>query len=787
MQHGAIRAAARVAAVVISLLASACGSEPSPPSLSRLDLAASGPLVHSGEANQVTVTARDRDGGALPGVSIVLEASAGGSVTPAQGATGTDGTLNVTWTPADRDEPQTLTARAGSVSRALTIVTSPRFTSLELAPTDTVLPDFGAEFQPRLLGRTTTGRVVNDPDPSAVEVASDARGLDRLPVLERAGGGFRALGPGRAELRATIGGVVSNLAEVTVPLARPVLLAPASSAPIGAGGVVVLEGAGLDDLSPAAVAMDGAPAEIVTQGPSSLTVRLPSTPAACSGDAQLDITVATAWVPQPIRVSVLWADAVNLAVGEVRFLQDPVTAPCLRLAPVANAGYVLAYADTRSIESARTAREDQSLRNASFTISVRDRTASTAPIATGSRLIASRAGDLLAGGPAAVGPPPDDWTMLRTTPWAAGDRFSVFLDGEYLPGQVFRATDRLAIATLDRDQALDIVSRLDGFEEGLQKFAAHGIPTLLDAFGSEWPATTEATGQTLAILAPISGAGGLAAILRHQTHNGVLNQDVVLFLNPAIGPGTGRLFFDWHSLTHELAHAMQDRHALIRCRDGGDCGFDWFGFRWSTEGGAELVKEEAVRRAGGLSRTGNYPRETVDVLNLYGFRAFWGDQTPHWDWGWGYSSTSFALGYLLDRAIAAGGSYPDVFKALSRGAFEGWFGYHAGPVRRPGLQERLAPWLGAAWDPVEVVSQAALAVALDDRIADPVYQIPLVSGMRAFFPEAAHLVSGEGDGVSVQVRGDTFAHYSIDDGGRGGSYLIESGVPGLRWAIARVR
>lgn len=776
-----------MAAVVISLLAAACGSEPSPPSVTRLDLATPGPLVHSGEANQVAVTARDRDGGVLPGVSIALESSAGGSVTPAQGSTGTDGTLNVTWTPADRDESQTLTARAGSVTRALTVVTSPRFISLELAPTDTVLPDFGAEFHPRLLGRTSTGRVVNDPDPSAVAILSDARSLDRLPVLERIGDGFRALGPGRAELQATIGGVTSNPIEVTVPLARPVLLAPASPVPVGAGSVVVLEGAGLDALSPAAVAMDGAPAEIVTQGPSALTVRLPATPAECSGDALLDVTVAAAWVPQPIRVPVIWADAVGLAVGEVRPLEDPATSPCLRLAPVANAEYVLAYSDTRSIESARTSREDQTIRLGAFTIAVRDRTAGTAPAATASRVIVPHQGDLLVGGPAAVGPPPADWTMFRTTPWAAGDRFSVFLDGEYLPGRVFRATARLAIATLDRDQALDIVSRLDGLEEGLQQVATHGIPTLLDAFGTEWPATTEATGQTLAILAPIAGAGGLAAILRHQTHNGVLNQDVVLFLNPAIGPGSGRLFFDWHSLTHELAHAMQDRHALIRCRDGGDCGFDWFGFRWSTEGGAELVKEEAVRRAGGLSRTGNYPRETVDVLNLYGFRAFWGDQTPHWDWGWGYSSTSFALGYLLDRAIAAGGSYPDVFKALSCGAFEGWFGYHAGPVRRPGLQERLAPWLGAAWDPVEFVAQAALAVALDDRIADPVYQIPLVSGMRAFFPEATHLVSGAGGGVSVQVSGDTFAHYSIDDRGLGGSYLIESGVPGLRWAIARIR
>jgi Bacterial Ig-like domain (group 1) len=746
----------------------------------RVQLAPVGPVL-SGATLTIIATVEDPSGTPLPDRAVTFIATAGATVTPTTGRTDSDGRLQVQWQTLDRDTTQTLMARTDRTSDSLSLITTPNVSSLEVAPSDTTV-DLGATITLRALGVTPTGRRVSLGAAATLGLVSEVPDSPVLPVTALPS----AIGPGVAYLRAQFGPLQSDVATVRVRRSQPIVRAPPADRDVTPGGTLTLDGLGLDQLDRDAITVDGRAAPVVDATATTLTVRLPQTPG-CTGRARWSIAIRGAFLPSPVAVVVRRAGDVQLGVGETVSLRGVADSICLQFPPTA-AEYAVVMTDTRSITM--SSRDAALLRSQRLDLSVSDRTVSTRAASRGELAVRSpvaESSDAVIwsrGALSATNIPPADWTAYRTVPYRVGDRFSVRADGVFLGGSIFRVSPHLAVGILDRDADLNLPTRLRDLDVAMQFVEAHGVPVLRDVFGPEWPATSEGSGQTMVIITRIAPIG-LAAVGQRELINGQWQQGVVVLLKGDM-PGD-QVIVSSRVLTHELGHAAQDRHTLIRCRDLGECRTSWFDELWATEGGAELVAEEAQRREVGLSRRGNHPLQTLQLINYYGFRGFFGQPNPHWDWGWGYASSTPILNDLVERVVERGATANQALSAVVLGAFEGWTGLRGAPGVRPGLQERLRPWLGTEWRPEDAVRRALRSLALDDRITSPEYTVPFFQNASTFFSPAVVSESGRGESWTVRVGGDTWAHYTLRDDGIGGSWLLTSTASGLDWSVTRIR
>lgn len=773
----AVRFAMRMSVAVCGIIGCADSGPTGGATRERVQLTAVG-AVRSGAITTVIATVEDPNGTPLRDRPVAFSAAPGAIVTPATGRTDSEGRLQVQWQTLDRDTAQTLIARSERTADTLSVITAPDVAMLEIAPLDTTV-DLGATIGFRTIGVTPTGRRVMLGAAAPIGLVSELPDSPLLPVTALP----TAIGPGIAYVRASFDGLQSAVATVRVRRSQPIIRALPTGRDVVPGDTLTLEGVGLDELDRNAVTVDGRGVTTVNATGTTLTVRLPQEPP-CDGRARRPIAVRGAFLPVPLEVVLRRTGELQLRIGETVSLQA-ADSICLRLPPTA-AEYAVVMTDTRSVST--SARDVPLIRSQRFDVSVSDRTAGTrtaSPLYLTAQAPFTQARDAVvwSRGLLSATNIPEDWTAYRRVPYRVGDRFSVRADGAFLGGSIFRVSTHLAVGILDRDADLNLPTRLRDLDAAMQFVETHGVPVIRDVFGAEWPATSEGSGQTLVIITRI-GPSGLAVVQQREIVNGQWQQGVVVLLKGDT-PGD-RVFVANRVLMHEVVHAAQDRHTLIRCRDLGECRTSWFDELWATEGGAELVAEEAQRREAGLSRRGNHPLQALQLLNFYGFRGFFGQPNPHWDWGFGYASSTPILNDLVERAVDGGATANQALREVVLGSFEGWTGLRGAPGVRPGLQERLRPWLGAEWRPADALRRALRSLALDDRIPGSEFAVPFLFNASAFFSPAVVSESGRGESWTVRVGGDTWAHYALRDPGVGGSWLITA-PPGLDWSVTRIR
>jgi hypothetical protein len=740
----------------------------------------------SGEPVELEFVVRDQHDDPFAGQAVAFTAAAG-AVEPPQATTDAAGRVAVRWTLADQDVLQRMSAAAGEASVDVAVRTGPRLVELVLEDVPPNMPR-GTVASLALRARTSTGRLLPWTSSFSIELIADDPAYPEFPVLGIRPDVIEALGPGTATIRVVAGELVSQPATIIVPR-LPILLRaePAELPPTGGTARVI----GYDlDLLEAPVTLDGEPASILSQSATALEVAVPPAPGDCRGRPRLAIGADGAW--QPNGALVLYrpvGGALTLDVGVIQRLGASVT-QCIRLNGGASAEYVLGFFDTRGIESARNAPEDDRFADQTWTLGVADRSTARAEGQAGFTAPASVVVTQANAGMDVLGPPAratadqsDDYYLKRAVPWAAGDSFSIDVNGLLERGRILEVTGPFAVGTLDRDSAYRIPARLVDTREVLQRFLQYGEPVLREAFIDEWPATTRGSGQTLIIVGAWVNAGFLAVGL------GTVDRGVWVAVNPGIA-GTAPdlpLYFQEETLFHEMAHAWQDRYAMHRCVTLADCGYDFWYHRWAVEGGAELANEIMLAARYGYQPTGNHPI-SGNILNVLG-TVFGSGAPPHFSFDRGYATSSWFLKDVVQRMLDAGLTRAVALAAAARGSFEGWFGQRAdGGPRRPGLQDRVSALTGTAWDPVTAALMGVITLGADDLTGRPDLQVPFLRNAWDYWAPSATFTLGDATTFATSLWGISFAHYRlVDPLGLGGSILIEAAVPGIEWGIVRVR
>ena len=776
------------------LLAGACSDGPTgvddEPASIRLAGAPSN--AYSGEAASLAFLVRSADGQPVQGAAVALEALQG-TVARTPVTTDAEGTARVTWQLADVDRLQTLRVRSGAASLNVAIHTAPLLTDLVLQGMPQTMALGETSPTGAVRGVTSTGRDVVAAAAS-LTVESEMRRYADLPVGEASGARVRAVGPGTMQVRAALDGLLSGGATVEVPPGRPIAVLVTPTELPDSGGDVVIQGYDLDGVASDAVRVDGVVVEPTSITAREIRLRVPGAPPGCGGRELVPVDAAQAFLPRgPLSVHRRRAGAVELEPGVVRLLGRG-SELCVPFRGAADAEYVLAYFDTRGVESARSFPEDPSLDYRLFELSVLDESVPLrAPVervgpagagvadpgsgATGDVVLPSPEGPLRAVGY-------DDLWTERKTPWAVGDTFAIWGgDGKLSPGVIFLTRGRFAVGWLARDSLYRIPARVRDLEAALDSFTRNQAGFLGRVFGVDWPVTTSGSDQVLVLVGDFFAPGLM------MPGTGLVDRGSYVAVDPAVAesPLSDPLYFSAYTLFHEMAHAYQDRHMMKQCVAAGDCGGDMWSYRWAVEGGADFLTQQMMRVEIGYTLGGNYPLDGP-VARSMGGTIYWGqDLTPHYGFSEGYGSASWLMTDLMHRAIAAGSSYEDAIGAIAIGALEGWFG-NGREVTRTGLANRMRSIFGPGWEPAPAALQALLALGADDRATSADLQVPYVLEAWRHLRPGGQLRLGEGTSVRVQARGLTFAHYDVrDPTGLGGTLHLSAGDAELDWAIVRVR
>ncbi len=190
---------------------------------------AGGPLA---EALQVRVT--DQNGSPMGSVTVTWSASAGGSVSPASSASGTDGISETTWTLGPAAGNQSATASVGGlapVTFAATAVAGPA-TGVTVAPDLTVLQSLGDAVQ-------LTATVV-DANGNANSSSVDWSSSDPSVAAVSPAGVVTATADGEATITAMVEGIPGAATVTVAQKAVSITLAPQSDT-LGTGESVSLQ------------------------------------------------------------------------------------------------------------------------------------------------------------------------------------------------------------------------------------------------------------------------------------------------------------------------------------------------------------------------------------------------------------------------------------------------------------------------------------------------------------------------------------------------------------------
>ncbi|HWK89406.1 MAG TPA: hypothetical protein VNP72_05400, partial [Longimicrobium sp.] len=469
------------------------------------------------------------------------------------------------------------------------------------------------------------------------------------------------------------------------------------------GDTVVLRGERMTALAGAAVGIGAAQARVVsaTDGEARVVVA-PVEDAACtSGGAAEPVAAAGAEVAPGLAVRRRRAGELALQVGvPVRLGADE--ARCLRLRPLADAAYALAFLDARQVRRAATGFEGPAPSPNSYTVAIAEAgQAAPAPAAGASASLAPLAGDVRR----TAGALPSTHPAARAVPWQAGERFTLTDPSLAAPlgARVVRVYGgHLVFAVAEGEEpeggAAAWLARADS---ALETLVRDGYPLFRAALSATSPVSSAGSRQLLVIArresSPYLGLTSSAAAGAGRVSH--------VFLNSAYAFSAAGLL---RTAAHEVAHAWQEQYAAEAGMAPGASA------AWALEGGADLLAWAVLGRARGIGLLDNHdwaadlaaPDRAPFALLAAGTR---GDVTA------GYAS---AASFLLDQAqrLARRGAAPDeALAAAVRGAMEGWHGFDRGGARRPGLAGRM----GDGWDPADALLRWTLSQAADDLTDAP--------------------------------------------------------------------
>lgn len=502
--------------------------------------------------------------------------------------------------------------------------------------------------------------------------------------------------------------------------------------------------------------------------------------AACGGSDSPGNTPVT---PEPAPVPVQQATCtapVRLAIGEAAEL--PAAADGGTLCPVSaqpGAEFVVAVVDTRAVRKAETGPEGYGAAFPRYTVAVS--TAGQAALPDPSMNRAAQGSPHFAITPA----PPADFASLRNRPWTVGELFPLYDPAVMAPrqAQVLRVYDgHFVVAAYEGDAAALLPRFMAQMDSAWDAVGAHAVPLMRAAYSRELPVTSPASGQFLIILRDDPNGDVLGRTLSDKSFGAPR-----MWTDIKIREKSGYLELA-ELVAHEVAHAFQ---ALYMYDSRPDYPVDSAAGAtfWATEGGADLISFETVRRASGVGFTANFdaraPGATPAARRL-------GDRA-HPGFGHlsaGYDAPAGFLRILASRRVLAGEAVDDAIREVLRGAADGWNGWDSYGVRRTGLNARMRARLGPSWNGEDALLDWALAHAADDLTSDPRFQDPLflriheMVGRRTLWRPFA-IISASGAGFARVPYGSPAFFLLKSD-----AEVRLSGVsdtPGLRWKILRTR
>ncbi|MEX2180837.1 MAG: hypothetical protein WD771_02240 [Gemmatimonadaceae bacterium] len=422
------------------------------------------------------------------------------------------------------------------------------------------------------------------------------------------------------------------------------------------------------------------------------------------------------------------AGAVSCGHGVVRVAVGQAVIPAkgvkrCELAPAAGAEYALAWVDTRAITASQTGIEpilDQ------YPIRMNLTAAATARGDGSGDASSNDAG-------ATDAPTPDaDHTPLhgpaielsssevesarprhRTTPLTLGELF--LLDDGLgplpRPARVVRVyQDTTVVVRWEEDPTDGLNEFLAQLDTAYATYRAQALPIHRHAYVDAMPRSTGA-GQTLIILQQ-------DVLVQGRTFAEVSGDTLFSWLELLPFP-----YFNSHRLAqflaHETTHLYQRMYLHASRPEPGiasTLGAAW----WATEGAANLVSYEMLRRIVGIAPNANYDwRAPTTTLPAAHFA-----QRAQPAGGVITAGFDHAMGFFRDltlRRMGAGESVEPALRAVLRGASEGWYG-RDGVTQRTGLVARMQQAVGAQWNPADALLTWALSHVGDDLTSNPIYQ-----------------------------------------------------------------
>ena len=587
------------------------------------------------------------------------------------------------------------------------------------------------------LGLTGDLRITRNGQPITVATLTlldEQRWLGELPVLDVAAlaqGRVMSAGPGRARVRVQAGQLLDTVT-IGVALVRPRVLSttvPVGRTHLGSTDTIILRGYALAALGVAALQANGFSPLTTTRDSATWRFVLPVAPGSCTGNpSPIVLTLTGSDGALPSGLTRAFANELSLAVGEARRLTR-AQAECIRFLPSTSARYLLAYADSRLHEKAKTMPEYPW----PDSVVVRVTPAGRTPIAPS---ITSNLSALLHNGTsptlsANVSPEvsamvPSGCPFLnasapfcRTTPYVLGEVFTHYpFNRASGPARVIAIRGNLVLAIFRADSSLLAPNAVARADSALRLFAETGVPWLRNAYGLAAPtSSSDASGQLLIMLdaSPSSSAAWHPDAIAGHGRWGRLT------LGLPDGSGfrtTGTSYAHNYSIiAHEVAHTYQFRW---RWQYAGPWK-SYLGTAWGIEGGATFAQLETLRETLGVSFTAN---ANFDVLPLsdpasplsVGARAL-GDFTS------GYSPGASFLRDLMQRLVQGGMTTANASREVAQGAMEGWYGVNEeGLSRGLGLTARMRARLGASWNPTDAMLLWTMTEAADDMTANALYQ-----------------------------------------------------------------
>lgn len=587
------------------------------------------------------------------------------------------------------------------------------------------------------LGLTADLRITRNGQPispTSVNLVDERRWLSELAILDATAltqGRVVSTGPGRARVRVQAGGVIDTVS-VGVSLPRPRIFS--TTLPVGrthlvSADTITLRGYALNALAMSALQATGFVPITATRDSATWRFVVPLAAASCTGNpSSIVLSLAGSDGALPTGLTRAFDNELALSVGDARRL-TPAQAECLRFAPSAQARYLLAYADSRLHEKARTLPEFPWPDSLVARVTPSGRMPIT-PVAANHRSPLLFEGTLST---PSVRPPSDAAAMVpsdcpflnvaapycRASPYVLGEVFTHYpFNRPSGPARVIAIRGNLVLAVFRADSSLLAPNAVARADSALRLFAETGIPWLRAVFSLAAPtSSSDESGQLLLMLDGSTGSSAAwftDAILGHGRWG-----RVTLGMPEGSGFRTVGTSYslNYSIIAHEVTHTYQFRWRWQYAAPWRT----YLGTGWGIEGGATFAQLQTLRETLGISFTAN---ANFDVLPLtdpaaslsVGARAG-GDFTG------GYSPAASFLRDLMQRLVQSGMSTQNAAREVAQGAMEGWYGINEeGLSRGLGLTARMRARLGASWNPTDAMLLWTMTEAADDMTANPLYQ-----------------------------------------------------------------